>query len=334
MPLESLDIHLTNKCNLQCRHCLYSSRPSNDDSSNEIKLKDYSKLFNDLISISGKKSYVNFLGGEPILKLDFWKIVNIAKKLRIKTNLISNFHFNKATIDKIFAFEFDRLSFGLHGREKNHDWLRNCNGDHAHIIKIIKKISSQNNHPLINITSVLHNNNLMDIEYLLNVAKNLKIDSITFLFFTPIGRGVNYKNLMINSYDWNSLKNRIKKWKINNNPSFSILFEAPYKSCLNIKNVNNGFCSCLNNHSLEIRNDGRVYFCGLMSAVDGPCLGNIKKESLSKIYKSLKPQCSKNFTGCIALALFYQRQGNELIDPRQKNSEWIPACPYKIEFLN
>ncbi|MDK2948882.1 MAG: hypothetical protein PWQ56_47 [Patescibacteria group bacterium] len=327
MPLQSLDIHLTNKCNFNCRHCLYCS--GKDDSEEGLSFFDYKKILKDFSVICDKKGYINLFGGEPLMNENFWNIVKFAKKLSLKTNLISGFRLSEDTIDKILKSNFDRITFGIHGNEKNHDWLKRSKGDYSHIIKIIKSFQKIQRKPHINITTVLHKNNLKDVKTLLKLAKDLKVDSYTFLFFTPIGRGARYKKLMIDSVTWQRNKKIILDWITINKPKFSITIECPYRKADN-KQQEKGFCSGQPLYSLEIRNNGNVYFCGLLSSVNGPTLGNLKNQSLFNIYGSIKNQLLNNINSCPALAL---KQKNKK-DPRRTPKGWLPSCPYEVETLN
>lgn len=325
MPLKSLDVHLTNKCNMNCLHCLYRSGEKNIKET--LDLSNYNKIFKDLFILSNKDGYINFLGGEPLLRKNFWEIAKKAKKNHLKINLISNLHFPDRVIKKIFNFGFDRISIGIHGKEKTHDWLRNSNGDHKNALMILKNLSETINPPHINITTVLHNKNLNEVKTLLELGKKMKINSYTFLFFSPVGRGLNHKKLTINPIKWNSTKNKIIKWIIKNKPGFVIALEKPYQQN---NEKTHKFCSKTNNTSLEIRCDGNVYFCGLLSSINGPSLGNLKNNSIIDIYKSIKPLCSKNLCDCIAFKIALKKQDDSLF----KSKKWILTCPYKIEYLN
>lgn len=60
-------IHLTEKCNLNCKYC-YENKNDKDISFNNIKsLIDYE------ISQKNKYSIITFYGGEPLLKINLIK---------------------------------------------------------------------------------------------------------------------------------------------------------------------------------------------------------------------------------------------------------------------
>lgn len=330
--LKSLDIHLTNKCHFNCRHCLYNSGINNEDRG-ELSTSEWIKIFSDFASLTNGQGSINLLGGEPLIHEDFSKIANASVKLGLKTNLISNFGFSDSVIKKISKIKFHRLSFGLHGCEKNHDWLRNSKGDYENTLKIIKLFSELKNRPLINITTVLHKNNLNDVISVFELAKNLDIDSQSFFFFTPVGRGSNFPGLMADPDEWQKTKEIVLDWLKKNKPRFSVKWERAYMPASEARQFVEGLCSGKNTSSLEVRSNGNVYYCGVLSGVNGPAVGNLKKENLSDIYKSLSSKRIDGVSGCTALAILSNKNNNKITDPRPHNSNWTPSCPYELESL-
>ena len=330
--LKSLDIHLTNKCHFNCRHCLYNSGINNEDEG-ELSTSEWIKIFTDFSHLTGGKGSINLLGGEPLIHKDFFKIANASVDLGLKTNLISNFGFSDSVIRKISEIKFRRLSFGLHGCENNHDWLRNSKGDYKNTLKIIKLFLKLKNRPLINITTVLHKNNLDDVISVLELGKKLKIDSQSFFFFTPVGRGMDFPGLMAGPDEWQKTKGKVLGWLKKNKPAFSVKWEKAYIPASQAKQFYGGLCSGENTTSLEIRSNGNVYYCGILSGVDGPAVGNLKKESIADAYKSLSSKRMKGVSGCTALAILSQKNNKKIIDPRPHNSKWTPSCPYELESL-
>ena len=331
--LKSLDIHLTNKCHFNCRHCLYNSGISNKDKG-ELNASDWIQIFTDLSRLTNGQGSINLLGGEPLMHQDFFKIATASVELGLKTNLISNFGFSDSIIKKISKIKFHRLSFGLHGCEKNHDWLRNSKGDYKNTLKIIKLFLEFKNRPLINITTVLHKNNLDDVISVLELGKSLNIDSQSFFFFTPVGRGMDFPTLMVDPDEWQKTKEKILDWLKKNKPRFSVKWERAYMPVSQIKQFYGGLCSGKNTSSLEVRSNGNVYYCGILSGVNGSAVGNLKKESLSDVYKSLASKRIKGVSGCTALAILSKNNNKKAVDPRPHNSEWTPSCPYELETLN
>lgn len=132
---------ITGKCNLKCKHCYISS---GDNCYGELPLEKCYEIIEQC-----KKANVNMValtGGEPLVRKDFWKIVdrlleNHIKILQVFTNgmaVTPQFmdEFNERSIDpNYFIISYDGVGC--------HDWLRGVNGAEKKAIEAIKLIKSR-----------------------------------------------------------------------------------------------------------------------------------------------------------------------------------------------
>ena len=311
---------------------MYDSGINNKDK-DELNTSEWIKIFTEFSRLTERSGSINLLGGEPLVREDFYKIASTSVELGLKVNLISNFGFSESVIRGISKIKFHRLSFGLHGCEENHNWLRNSKVDYKNTLKIIKLFSKLENKPLINLTTVLHKNNLKDVISVLELGKKLKVDSHSFFFFTPVGRGMNFPTLMADPDEWQEAKENALNWLKKNKPSFSVKWEKAYMPATEVKQFYGGLCSGKFTSSLEIRSNGNVYYCGVLSGVNGPTVGNLRRETLSDIYKSLSSKRIEGVSGCTALAILSKNNNKNMVDPRLCTSKWVPSCPYELEDL-
>jgi len=80
----SINLHLTNKCNYQCKFCFARNRCQGK----ELTFKEWKKL---IFLLSEKNCLkVNFAGGEPTLLPYLPELINYAKDLGFFTSIISN----------------------------------------------------------------------------------------------------------------------------------------------------------------------------------------------------------------------------------------------------
>lgn len=80
--LRYLQLHITEKCNLDCRHC-YLGRRGNASLSLALAKKAI-KEFSDV----GLKLPIT--GGEPLMHKDFWEILRYARRFLIRIEVLSN----------------------------------------------------------------------------------------------------------------------------------------------------------------------------------------------------------------------------------------------------
>lgn len=325
--LETLNLHLTNRCNMRCRHCLYSA---GERKIKEMNFQGIKKLIKEFADINDKQGVLNMFGGEIFLRKDIFDIIDYAILLGLAIGITTNANLSKETIKKIIRREISRLSIDINGANSNsHDWLRNKRGHFRQSLEVIKAFVKSGKFTASNI--ILHRNNIQEIEEILALCQQVGINSISCYFFTPLGRGKNIKDLVPEPIEWKEAQKRVKKWISNNSPKFGIIWERAYEYFDKTNNLSPSPCQGKQSDVIDIRCDGNVYYCGLLSAIDFGCLGNVRKEALMTILNKRKKCAIKVKSGCAALA--YNHNPERLIDPRVSINKIIPVCPYDWELL-
>lgn len=320
MSICNLDFHITNKCNLRCKHCLYSSGDLEID---EMSFSEITSVIDDFVSIT-KKRNINFFGGEPLLRKDIFKILDYCSMKEVNTMIITNLHVNRDIIDKIILCKNVTIKVDLDGSSKDsHDWLRNKEGHLEKTIEYIKVLRSAG--VKVSITTVLHKNNIHEIDEILNLYKELDINSAMFFYFSPIGRGYSKEmiEIQLDKDTWCMTKAHIKNWIEVNKPSFNIIWEETY-----LPNNDRPDKICDKMHeSLNIMSNGYVYYCGLLASQDMTALGNVKLDKLSTIIERSKEVNNKKYKSCpVLLKVKEQMKSHE-------NESNMPYCPYLCEIL-
>ncbi|MCW5211896.1 methyltransferase domain-containing protein [Desulfobulbus sp. TB] len=125
-PLQEIWFHLTDTCNLACRHCLFAASPKKKESIHPDQLRN---AIDQAAALGCHLFY--FTGGEPFVYPDFCQTIsyvlqqNPAHHVAILTNgLLLAKH-----LDELMALEHERihLQVSLDGLEKEHDFLRGQN---------------------------------------------------------------------------------------------------------------------------------------------------------------------------------------------------------------
>lgn len=326
--LKTLNLHLTNRCNMRCRHCLYSA---GEQKIKEMSFQEIKKLIKEFAKISDKQGTLNLFGGEIFLRKDIFDIIDYAISLGLTIGITTNANLSKEIIKKIIKREICRLSIDINGANSNsHDWLRNKKGHFHQSLKVIRTFVESGKFTASNV--ILHRNNIREVEEILALCQQVGINSISCYLFTPLGRGKKIKDLVLGPLEWKEVQERVKKWISNNSPKFGIIWERAYEYLNKIDNLPPSPCRGKSIDVIDIRCDGNVYYCGLLSAVDFGCLGNVKKETLMTTLHRRKKCAIKVKSGCAALAYDYNPE--RLIDPRPSTNKIIPVCPYDWELLH
>lgn len=113
--LRYLELHLTHRCNLQCRHCYLGKSKAND-----LPLADAVDITRQFSKMGGLRLLIS--GGEPMLYNALQSYLEQISGLKIRRILFTNG--TKITSENIEWLGVDEIQFSLDGWQKGHDWLR------------------------------------------------------------------------------------------------------------------------------------------------------------------------------------------------------------------
>lgn len=172
---------ITLKCNSKCIHCGSDAGKSRAD---ELSTKEALKLVYDLYSCGYKG--VALMGGEPLVRQDWYQIAKEIKKYKMKLSIVTNGLNIYDRIQKIKNLDVDCVALSLDGgKPKTHDYLRGIKGAFNKTLEAINLLKKENL-PVSVITTV---NRLNFNE--LNLIKKLLIDrkiAWQIQIAIPIGR--------------------------------------------------------------------------------------------------------------------------------------------------
>jgi len=162
---------LSYECNCKCRICERWKKSSNLN--DQLNTKEIFKMLED-----AKKTGIIYYvveGGEPLLSKDLPLILKYAKKLNLKTTVITNGFCLKERYQEIHPF-IDSLVVSLDSNDVLHDEMRRLKGIRDRAIEGIKLF--RNSKTKIVINSVLCKLNVEKIDGLIKLSKDLEIPII------------------------------------------------------------------------------------------------------------------------------------------------------------
>lgn len=179
----SVGLAVTNKCNLRCRHCNMSSGKANE---NELSLNECKKLIDEFSKENIGK--LMFLGGEPLVRNDFFDIANYAISKGIQTGFTTNGTLitDEMIINEFYKFNVIRVS--LDSPENIiHEYIRNKEGIFDITLNNIKKMINYGiNVAVVTCVSHLNYDKLDEFAELLH---NIGVRKWNLPIFSPFGRG-------------------------------------------------------------------------------------------------------------------------------------------------
>lgn len=261
----SVEMTLTNSCNLKCVYCSDNELRIRQGKNNEIELSVIKKLFSDL-SKGGTKGVVLEGGGEPTLYTGFSEIVNYAKQYGLALGLITNgtvrlnpevikeFEWIRVSLDASSALEYKELK-GVDLFER--------------VISNIAFYSEYCN--TVGVGYVVTNKNITHIESLVMRLREL---GASYIQLRPV---VDCDELYPHNIDLTYLK-------FYQNNTFAVIVDGMKE---NASSGNHSLpCKA---HSLTsiISGDGSVYLCGRLNVYSWlKPIGNINTQDFSEIWNS------------------------------------------------
>ncbi len=180
--------HLTNKCNLKCKHCYQT----NSSSSSELMFEELKAIADEIdltLSRWKKDGRVAITGGEPFVRKDVIDLLTYLdqlphiKKLGILTNgtlIKQNIEFLK----RLTKLHYVQLS--LEGRREINDEIRG-KGAFDNVIESTRVVVDSGIPTRWMVT--LHKKNVADVPFIIDLALEHNIDTLTFERLIPMGSG-------------------------------------------------------------------------------------------------------------------------------------------------
>lgn len=329
-----LDLHVTNRCNLSCSHCIYEA---NDRMMDDISINVVKKILPDLKQMGVKE--VHLTGGEPLLNEHIFKIIEFLKlegfTVRVQSNgvLISN-----SVVEEFKRLKVDSVMVSVDGLKNSHNFFRGNNTSYKHAINAIELCLEAGIYTRVN--TVLHKKNLTDVRELMVVLNNMGIDQHSFFYLSPGGRGTRLKDYMLSLKEWKNISAVIKQVSIDIGCSDRVKIQ----DLLVEKECDINECRIKAKDNCLILSNGNVYPCVFFVNSEF-CLGNIFEESLLQIWNNdmlwekyeqrVNKLCNnKNcMGGCIGM--IYLLKGEiKTCDPRCIMREGlIPGCIRRYSVL-
>lgn len=181
--LQEFWIHVTNRCNIECKHCLFCSSINEKDSlSLELMQKHISEAYK-----LGARLFV-LSGGEPLVRSDISQLLDFILELKdSKIVMLTNAMLAKKFFSK-YTFDKSRISLqiSLDGFPKEHDEIRGKDN--------FKKVEEnllwlKQNSINFSISTCITEANVKTLDELVKFINSLGASHIHFLWYFQLGRG-------------------------------------------------------------------------------------------------------------------------------------------------
>ncbi|MDI6841025.1 MAG: radical SAM protein [bacterium] len=258
-PIPSgVEFEVTNRCNLNCVHCM------NDESAdNELSLDEITHIIDQLLKIG--IFTITFSGGEPSLRRDFFDIIGYAASKGFSIELLTNGTLiTKPVVDRLSSFAFLRVFVSLFSSKPEvHESITQVRGSFNSTLNGLKLLKMANIKTTVNIRVMKQN--FATIDELIGLCKELSLPFIVLLEVFPCYSG---STLPLN---YRLSDDQIKE--LTSKDYWSQRYEPS-------KLKHRGLCGA--GYSLfSIGANGKVYPCGILRME----AGDLRKDKLITIWK-------------------------------------------------
>ena len=277
---------ITYACNLECKHCLVSAGNQLDE---EMDLEEIKHIFNQIVEM--KVFDVCFLGGEPLMRKDFFQILEYASESNISVTFSTNgMLVDNRVIRRLEDLKVFRVQVSLDGLEETHNALRGVASSYQTAVRAIERLVESGIRVIVSTT--VNKTNLYELDELLQLAISLGAASFKVIPFMPTGRGKEVSHLALSQEDAKEYVAAMVERKRKYQDQIHIFIEETYSWLLErppepseVSDFLKGNPCPAGTSQLVISPTGLVYPCPFLH--DFPA-GNLRQESLSKIWKESK----------------------------------------------
>ena len=199
--LRHLFLELTLQCNAHCFHCGSNCTPFAGE---ELSLDEYRQLLDQVkedFDIS--KLMLCITGGEPLLRKEFFDIMEYAHRLGYNWGMTSNATLiTKEVAHRLAECGMSTISVSIDGLRDTHDKLRGLKGGYDRAMEGIQNLIDENAFQAVQVTTVINHENISELDEMFKIMDGLDIDSWRVINLEPIGRALQRPDLMCTKEDY------------------------------------------------------------------------------------------------------------------------------------
>jgi radical SAM protein with 4Fe4S-binding SPASM domain len=293
--------HLTEKCNLRCKHCYQSGSKGQEMSLPEIRdvVDEVSEMLGEWkgkYGIEFSPSF-NITGGEPFLRSDIFEIIGVIRSRGFDTYLLSNgVLIDRGKAKKIYDLGVKGVQISIEGPEKVHEMIRG-RGSFSSAMGGVRHLLEAGATVTINVT--LSDINADYFMEMIEISSSAGVQRLGFSRLVPSGRGAGLFQNMLRKERVKELYEAILPLKIK---GLEIVTGDPIvgQMSTDVKEGNGsipmGGCAA-GVSGITLLQDGTITPCRRLNVP----IGNVRKDSLREIWATsevlMKLRDRQSYTG-------------------------------------
>ena len=191
--LETVDMVITNRCNLQCTHCCASAETAAGD--DPLSTEEWLEIIDKVLEANPKE--ITITGGEPMLREDFWIITSyIRERYQGKIGLMTNGLLITSQNVKRLISTYHSISISLDGYDEETCSKIRGKGVFDKVLNVVQLLKSSGfPSKKISLSMVETAVTYGETDKFTKICSELGVNCM-IRHFSPIGRGAENSNLL------------------------------------------------------------------------------------------------------------------------------------------
>lgn len=219
--LTYLFVELTDSCNLRCIHCGSScGGRSGANIDTEVLLASLETVAQDFPKDS---VMICLTGGEPMLHPEFEHIIARIHKLGFPWGMTTNGTLISRTAARMLKnYGLGSISVSIDGTNSTHNFLRRSSNAWEKAVNAVKLLIDEG--IPVQVTSVIHKKNYTELNSLYSFMCDLHVASWRVINIEPIGRALEYPDLLLNKEEFDGLLHFIREKRYSHDTPMDVCF--------------------------------------------------------------------------------------------------------------
>ena len=207
--LRNLFLELTEQCNEHCLHCGSRCEASASPQVPTEKLLEVLSEVKEQLGID--RTMLCITGGEPLLRRDFFDLMNAAAELGYRWGMTTNGTLITPEIARRLADAGMRtVSVSIDGLPATHDKFRSRPGSYDEAMRGVRNLIDVGAFSHVQVTTVVHAWNIRELEGMFSAFDDVPIDSWRLAAIEPMGRALDHPELMLSREEHRQLLDFIR----------------------------------------------------------------------------------------------------------------------------
>ena len=282
--LRYLFFELTDKCNLNCRHC--GSKCTGKNS----RFLEYEVIEKTLQRVAecynASDIMICITGGEPLLHPAVFDVIRKAHELGFPSGMTTNGTLiTHAAARRLAVSGLDTVGVSIDGLGEIHDRFRGVPGSFSQAMRGIQALEETGLYPQV--ITVIHRENYFQLEEMYDLFRKIGIYSWRIINVDPIGRAGQDRSMLLNASELSSLLEFIRSKRFDNDNEMEVTYGCSHFVTYDYeREVRDYYFQCIAGTRIgSIMADGSIGACLDIERREDLLQGNIYKDDFIDVWE-------------------------------------------------